>query len=65
VAIADRQWPEGLIHEWDGRVENIKVPREYGDCATQTGGTGGVYTDFNRNWPTGWEPEPTQVRFES
>ena len=22
-----RQWPEGLIHEWDGRVENIKVLR--------------------------------------
>eukprot|EP01043_Picozoa_sp_COSAG02_P042862 COSAG02_NODE_3679_length_6390_cov_3.572405_6_plen_246_part_00 len=55
-----RQFPEGEIFEWDGDWDHIKVPREYGQFASDTAGTGGTYTDFNRNWPTGWEPEPVQ-----
>ena len=41
-----RQFPEGEIFEWDGELDHIKVPREYGQFASDTAGTGGTYTDF-------------------
>ena len=40
-----RQYPEGLVHDWDGRLDHVAVPREYGEFASSIGGTGGLYTD--------------------
>eukprot|EP01052_Picozoa_sp_SAG31_P019547 SAG31_NODE_1430_length_8385_cov_3.096186_1_plen_305_part_00 len=55
-----RCWPEGRVHDWDGDIDHIAVPREYSEFASSEGGTGGVYTDLNRCWPTGWQPQPMQ-----
>ncbi len=43
-----RLYPEGLIENWDGET----VP--------QPSGLEGV-TDFNRNFPWSWQPEPEQI----
>ena len=34
-----RCYPEGRIHEWDGDLEHVAVPREYSDFASSEGGT--------------------------
>ncbi|MCK8514786.1 M14 family metallopeptidase [Methylonatrum kenyense] len=43
-----RLYPEGLIENWDG------------ETLPQSSGLAGV-TDFNRNFPWSWQPEPEQV----